>query len=104
MKAPAPRRSNRPVSAKPRPGAAAPALATPAAVTAAPTPIKRKTSPSQFINEVRAETRKITWPTWKETWITSVMVAIMVTFTAVFFLVVDGGLSFILQQLLKLAG
>ena len=103
MKAPAPRRSNRPVSPNPRTPASA-AVSPAAAVAAAPTPIKRRTTPAQFVNEVRAETRKITWPTWKETWITSVMVAIMVTFTAVFFLVVDGGLSFVLQQLLKLAG
>ena len=58
----------------------------------------------EFWNEVRSETRKISWPSWKETWITSVMVGIMVTFTAFFFLFVDGSLSFLLQQILKLAG
>ncbi len=75
-----------------------------AAKTAAPAPPKPRTSPVKFAREVRAEVRKITWPTWKETWITSVMVFIMVAFTAVFFFVVDGGAAFLVSSLLKLAG
>jgi len=71
-----------------------------AAADAAP---KKKTSPGQFVHEVRVEARKITWPSWKETWITSVMVMIMVAITAVFFLVVDGALGFGMQQILRLA-
>ena len=74
----------------------------PAAAAAATTP-KKRTTPMQFYNEVRAEARKITWTSWKETWITSVMVGVMVVITAVFFLVVDGALNFLIQQLLKLA-
>ena len=79
-----------------------------AAVMASPTalaqtPPKKKTSPAQFVREVRAEARKITWTTRKETWITSVMVAIMVTLAAVFFTVVDSGLQFGVTQILKLA-
>ena len=65
---------------------------------------KPKISPAKFAEEVRGEARKITWPSWKETWITSVMVFIMVAVTAVFFLVVDGSLSFLANQFLKLAG
>ena len=57
----------------------------------------------RFISEVRAEARKVTWTSWKETWITSVMVFIMVVVTALFFFVVDGGLRFAIEQLLKLA-
>ena len=41
----------------------------------------------------RAEGRKIVWPSRKETWITSVMVLIMVVIAAIFFFVVDAGLS-----------
>ncbi len=73
-----------------------------AAVTPAPAP-RRRTSPSQFAREVRVEARKISWPAWKETWITSVMVLIMVAGTAIFFSLVDGGLNFLMQQFLKLA-
>jgi preprotein translocase subunit SecE len=77
---------------------------TPAAVvSAAPVPPKKRTTPTQFYNEVRAEARKITWTSWKETWVTSVMVGIMVVITAIFFMAVDGALNFLIQQLLKLA-
>jgi preprotein translocase subunit SecE len=62
---------------------------------------KKRTSPGQFFKEVRAEARKITWTTRKETWITSVMVGIMVLIAAVFFFVVDwilgSGMSLLLQ-------
>jgi preprotein translocase subunit SecE len=99
MKAPAPRRKTAAKTVARTP-AGAPVSAAQAVTAEAP---RRKTSIPQFFNEVRGETRKITWPTWKETWITSVMVAMMVAFASVFFLVVDGALSFSLQQLLKLA-
>jgi preprotein translocase subunit SecE len=65
-------------------------------------PPKPKVSPAQFMREVRAEGRKITWPSRKETWITSVFVGIFVLIAAVFFSVVDGTLSFLLQQALTL--
>jgi len=98
---------SRPSAMKTRAAKSAAALSTPApamagggAVAEAP---KRKTSPMQFLREVRAEARKITWTTRKETWITSVMVFIMVILTAVFFLAVDAGLGFGVNQILKLA-
>ena len=46
-------------------------------------------NPIQFIQEVRQEVAKVTWPTWKEVWITTVMVLIMVTLAAAFFTSVD---------------
>ena len=48
-----------------------------------------KTKPTEFIRQVRQETSKVTWPTRKETAITTVMVFIFVTIMALFFLVVD---------------
>ena len=75
----------------------------PVAAKAVPAPPKPRTSPAQFVREVRAEARKITWTSWKETWITSVMVGIMVVITAIFFSVVDGSLNFLMQQFLRLA-
>jgi len=74
-----------------------------ATAAAAPAAPKKRTSPVQFFREVRAEARKITWTTRKETWITSVMVFIMVVLVSLFFLAVDGGLGFAVNQLLKLA-
>ena len=53
-----------------------------------------KTSPVEFIQEVRDEAKKITWPSRKEITISTIMVMIMVTAAAVFFLLVD----FILKQ------
>ena len=48
-----------------------------------------KTSPAQFVRQVRQETAKVTWPTRKETAITTAMVFVFVMIMAVFFLVVD---------------
>jgi preprotein translocase subunit SecE len=48
-----------------------------------------KTSPVEFVQEVREEARKITWPSRKEVMISTVMVLIMVSLASVFFLVVD---------------
>ena len=74
-----------------------------AASVTAPAAPRKKTSPMQFLREVRAEARKISWTTRKETWITSVMVLIMVVITAIFFLVVDWALGAGMAQILKLA-
>jgi preprotein translocase subunit SecE len=79
-------------------------VAAPAAVAAPPAVAKKRVSPVQFLREVRAEARKVTWTTWKETWITSVMVAIMVVLTALFFSGLDAGLGFLMRGVLKLAG
>ena len=38
-----------------------------------------KYNPFEFIQEVRHEVAKVTWPTWKEVWITTLMVLVMVT-------------------------
>lgn len=51
----------------------------------------------QFIREVRQETAKVTWPTRQEVLITTVMVLIMVALTAVFFLVVDAVLKWLVD-------
>ena len=61
---------------------------------------KPRTSPAQFASQVRAEARKIVWPSRKETWITSVMVFIMVALAAVFFWIVDFLLAQGAQRLL----
>jgi len=56
----------------------------------------------QFYREVRAEARKVTWTSWKETWITSVMVGIMVVVTSLFFFTVDGVFGLAMNWILKL--
>ena len=83
-----------------RPQTAQPAIAGNA--VAADAPKKPRVSIPQFIGQVRAEGRKIVWPSRKETWITSVMVFIMVTIAAVFFFLVDTGLAFISRYILAI--
>lgn len=63
---------------------------------------KKRTSPAKFIQEVRQEGRKITWTSRKETWITTVMVLIMVLIACLFFYVVDGGLGFVVNYLINI--
>jgi len=65
-------------------------------------PPKKRVSILQFFREVRAEARKISWTSRRETWITSVMVFIMILVTAFFFVVVDLGLRALMQFILKL--
>ena len=72
------------------------------AVASEPAAPKKRTSPMQFISQVRAEARKITWPSRKETWITSVMVFIMVALAALFFWIVDMILAFGSSLLLQI--
>jgi preprotein translocase subunit SecE len=59
-----------------------------------------KTNPFEFLQEVRQETRKITWPSRRETMITTVMVLIMVVLASVFFMVVDTVLKWGVEKLL----
>ncbi|MDJ0993463.1 MAG: preprotein translocase subunit SecE [Dinoroseobacter sp.] len=47
------------------------------------------TNPLQFLQQVRAEVSKVTWPTRREVMLTSVMVFIMALLTAIFFFFVD---------------
>ena len=48
-----------------------------------------KISPFKFLQEVRAEGDKVTWPTRKETTVTTIMVFVMVAIASVFFLLAD---------------
>jgi preprotein translocase subunit SecE len=57
-------------------------------------------NPLTFIQEVRQEVSKVTWPTWKEVWITTAMVLLMVTLTAVFFLLADQIIGIVIRFLL----
>lgn len=61
-------------------------------------------NPGQFIREVRQEVSKVTWPTRKETTVTTIMVFIMVALAAIFFLLVDWGLSHLVKLVLGLGG
>jgi len=63
-----------------------------------------KTNPAQFVKEVRQEASKVTWPTRKETTISTVMVFFMVILAAIFFLIVDQILSWGVQSIFGFGG
>ena len=69
----------------------------------APPPARRVT-PVEFFQQVRREAQKVTWPSWKETWLTSTMVFIMVGLTMVFFFGVDALLAYGERLLIGAAG
>jgi preprotein translocase subunit SecE len=61
-----------------------------------------KINPGEFIQQVRRETAKVTWPTRKETTVSTIMVFVFVFLTAVFFFFVDQILSAVVKLVLGL--
>jgi len=59
-------------------------------------------NPFEFLQEVRAEATKVTWPTRRETLITTGLVILMVVFASLFFVAVDQGLRLIVTLILSL--
>ncbi|WP_306120776.1 MULTISPECIES: preprotein translocase subunit SecE [unclassified Roseitalea] len=62
-----------------------------------------RTNPFTFIQQVRAETAKVTWPSRRETLISTIMVLIMVFIAAFFFFTVDQIYSWIFDMVFGLA-
>ena len=63
-----------------------------------------KTNPAQFMREVRQEVSKVTWPSRKETGITTAMVFIMSVCAALFFLLTDTIIAELVQLGLGMGG
>ena len=59
-------------------------------------------NPSKFIREVRQEVSKVTWPTRKETMVSTGMVLLLVMISAFFFWVVDSLISFSVRSIIGL--
>ena len=57
-------------------------------------------NPLQFVQEVRQEVAKVTWPTRKEVWITTLAVLVMVTLASLFFMVADQAMGYIVSLIL----
>jgi preprotein translocase subunit SecE len=62
-----------------------------------------KFSPFKFLQEVRSETDKVTWPTRRETTITTIMVFVMVAVSSVLFLVADQIIRMFITFILRVA-
>ncbi len=61
-----------------------------------------KVNPGQFIREVRREVSKVTWPSRKETTVSTGMVFVMVLLAAVFFFLVDQAFSTVVKLILEI--
>jgi len=61
-----------------------------------------KTNAAEFVQQVRQELARVTWPTRKETTVTTAMVFVMVFIAAIFFFVVDQVLSYGVRTLFGL--
>lgn len=59
-----------------------------------------KTNPVEFLQEVRDETRKVTWPSRRELTVSTIMVMIMVVAASLFFLGVDAILKYVVDGIL----
>jgi preprotein translocase subunit SecE len=62
-----------------------------------------RTSPTEFLRQVRAEASKIVWPSSRETMMTTVMVVIMTTTLGLFFFGIDTFFGWVVRVLLGLA-
>jgi preprotein translocase subunit SecE len=63
-----------------------------------------RTSPTKFLQEVRAEGQKVTWPTRRETMITTLMVFIMTAAASIFFLISDQIMRLVVTTIIGWAG
>jgi preprotein translocase subunit SecE len=59
-------------------------------------------NPVKFLQEVRQEVGKVTWPSRNETLISTVMVLVMVTLASLFFLAADQLISWFVQLILSI--
>ena len=63
-----------------------------------------KTNPFTFLQQVRAETSKVTWPSRRETMISTIMVLVMVVLAATFFFAADQLLGWVVGLVLNVGG
>ena len=54
----------------------------------------------EFFDQAKGELKKVTWPTWSEWRVTTLMVFIMVVIATIFFFAVDSLIAFIVKQLI----
>jgi len=61
-----------------------------------------KPNPVEFTNQVKSETKKVTWPSKKETIASTIAVFIMVTLASLFLFFADQILAFVIDKILSL--
>ena len=67
-------------------------------------PNMAKLNPFKFMQEVRQETNKVTWPSRRETAITTAMVFVFAALASIFFLVADQVIRFVVTLVLGIGG
>ena len=63
-----------------------------------------KTSPAQFVKQVRHEIAKVAWPSRRETTVSTAMVFVMVSVAAIFFMLIDQVFAWMVKLLFGLGG
>lgn len=61
-------------------------------------------NPAKFIREVRQEAGKVTWPSRKETMVSTVLVLVLLAISCIFFLVVDGVIASAIKLIFGIGG
>ena len=63
---------------------------------------KKKTSPAQFVRQVRQELQKVTWPEKRDTFISSAIVIFLIILFSLFFLLTDQLWSFSIKKIIQI--
>jgi|TARA_B110000263_G_C15069959_1_gene401378 preprotein translocase subunit SecE len=63
---------------------------------------KKKTSPAQFVRQVRQEMQKITWPQRRDTFLSSAIVIVLIIIFSLFFLLTDQVWSFLIKKVIQI--
>jgi preprotein translocase subunit SecE len=72
--------------------------------TSTPAPAKKRTGPFTFLAQVRAEARKVTWTSRRETIWATIMVVVMVLVASLFFYLVDALVSTLVRFITQIGG
>ena len=62
----------------------------------------KKTSPALFVRQVRQELQKVTWPTRRDTFISSLIVILLIFLFSLFFLLSDQIWSFSIKKIIQI--
>ena len=62
----------------------------------------KKTNPAQFIRQVRQELSKVTWPEKKDTFVSSMIVIVLIVLFSIFFLLTDQLWSFSIKKIIQI--
>lgn len=63
-----------------------------------------KTGPAEFVRQVKAETKKVTWPSRQETLVSMIAVFIMVFISAIFLYFADQVIAFAIRLIMGFGG